>query len=93
MVLRRHARIYAVMAIKPAVFNISISRDSERRRLDAEIASRNRGVSSGRQLFVIEGASVTLKAIVARTGWEGREVQRRYSTIIRKRAATWEDFA
>lgn len=80
------------MAIKPAVFNISISRDSERRRLDAEIASRKRGVSAGRQIFVIDGETVTLKAMVLRTGMEGREVQRRYSAIHRKRSATWSDF-
>lgn len=81
------------MTIKPAVFNISISRNSERRRLDAEIASRKRGVSAGRQLFTVEGATYTLKEMVAKTGKEGREVQRRYSTIIRKRAAIWADFA
>lgn len=81
------------MAIKPARFNVAITRDALPRRLDAETASRKRGVSAGRQIFTVDGATYTLKEMVLRTGKEGREVQKRYSTIIRKRSATWEDFA
>lgn len=81
------------MAIKPAVFNISISRDSEHRRLDAEIASRKKGVSAGRQIFKVDGNTYTLKEMVARTGKEGRDIQKKYSSVFKKRDVSWKDFA
>ncbi len=80
------------MTIKPAVFNIAISRDSERRRLDAEIASRKKGVSVGRQIFKVDGLTYTLKEMIAKTGKEGRSIQRRYSDVHKKRTVTFADF-
>lgn len=81
------------MAIKPAIFNTAISRDSNHRRLDAEMASRKKGVSAGRQVFKVDGAIYTLKEMIAKTGKEGRAIQRRYSDVHKKRLVTFADFA
>lgn len=57
------------------------------------MASRKKGVSAGRQVFKVDGATYTLKEMIAKTGKEGRDIQRRYSDVHKKRQVTFADFA